>query len=139
MTAWLHQTTVTQRIAVAVIGLSTLCAWLAIPDVNHPVGSDWAQYFTVADIIWNQDPHLYPPFRKPMYGLILGGAGEGLGYLNAAQLIGRLSACLIVVSAGIGGWALVGPLAGASAAVFAVMMPLILDGGAACPWPGLGE
>ena len=58
--------------AAAAIGFLAVWAWLDVPRIDHPMGSDWAQYFTVADIIWNDDPHLYPVFRKPFFGLILG-------------------------------------------------------------------
>ena len=129
MMQWINNRTHAERLALACIAACTVAVWLLIPSLDHPVGSDWAQYFTVAEIIWHQDPHLYPPFRKPLFGLILGGLGEPMGYLDAAQLLGRASACLIVISAGLGAWALVGPLAASGAAVIATMMPLVVDGG----------
>jgi hypothetical protein len=149
----------TRAAALISIGAVAIWAWVDLPRIDHPMGSDWAQYFTVAEIIWHDDPHLYPPFRKPFFGLVLGLFGEYLGYLNAAQLIGRLCAVLMVIAAGMGAWALVGPIAGVLASCFVVLMPLVMDGalwvnnypllgasssmalaaGAAmCRWPRLG-
>jgi hypothetical protein len=112
----------------AVVG-AALWAGLALPQIHHPLGSDWAQYFTVAEILWHEDTHLYPPFRKPLFGMLLGVLGEHTGYLQAAQILGRLSVVVMVLAAGLGAWALVGPLAAVGAAFTAVLMPLVMDGG----------
>ncbi len=119
---------VPRALGVLAIAGAAIWTWTALPRIDHPMGSDWAQYFTVAEILWHDDPHLYPPFRKPFFGMLLGLVGEDLGYLNAAQILGRLSAVVTVLAAGVGAWALVGPLAGAVAAIAVVLMPLVMDG-----------
>ena len=52
-----------------------------------------------------------------------------MGYLEAAQLLGQISAVLMVLAAGVGAWALAGPLAAPVAALIAAWMPLIREGG----------
>jgi len=100
------------------------------PSPGYPLGSDWGHHFSVAEFIWHPDPDIsYPLFRRPWYGWLLGALGEGMGYLEAAQLLGKLSAVLIVLAAGIGAWALAGPLAAPVAAFIAAGMPLVREGG----------
>jgi len=106
--------------------------WMActLPDTSVPLGSDWGHHFTAAEYIWHPGPDVqYPLFRRPWYGWLLGAVGEHTGYFAAGLLIGRISALLMVIAAGVGAWALAGPLAGAAAAVCASWMPLIHEGG----------
>ncbi len=120
-----------QTVAGAVC-ITAAAVWVAmtLPAPAHPLGSDWGHHFTVAEFIWHPDPDIgYPLFRRPWYGWLLGALGEGMGYLEAAQFIGRCSAVLIVLSAGLGAWALAGPLAGSVAALVGAWMPLVREGG----------
>ena len=81
--------------------------WWTLPVVNHPLGSDWGHYFTAAEYIWNPvDGIAYPDFRKPWFGWLIGGLGQGIGYLDAAQWVGRVSMVLMVGAAAGLGWAL---------------------------------
>lgn len=111
------------------IGLASVCAGWRVPVVEFPVGSDWGHHFTVAEFFWHPSPDIaYPLFRRPFFGWLMGAMGEGVGYFAAAQLIGRLSAVVIALAAGLGAWALVGPLAGLVAAWIVVGLPLVIEG-----------
>jgi len=146
---------------VAII-VACICAWawMDLPVVNHPLGSDWGHYFTAAEFIWMPSEGVaYPDFRKPWFGWILGGLGSMIGYLDAALLLGRLSMVCLIGSAALLGAALGNRWAGLAAAATVPMMPLVMDGAlwvnhypllsamvglsfaagaAACRWPSLG-
>jgi hypothetical protein len=114
-----------------VVGILTavLFAELSIPSIAHPLGSDWGHYFTVAEYIWHPRADIgYPDFRKPWFGWLMGALGEGSSYLDSAQLLGRMSALIMVASAGLLAWALVGRWSGVAAAWVMSVLPLVLDG-----------
>lgn len=118
--------------AIGALGIAAaVCALLMTqPAPSYPLGSDWGHHFTVAEFIWHPSPEIgYPLFRRPWYGWLVGALGEGMGYFEAAQLIGTLSAVVIVLAAGLGAWALGGPLVAPVAAVIAAWMPLVREGG----------
>ena len=104
-------------------------AWYTLPHIDHPLGSDWGHYFTVAEYIWEpKDGLAYPDFRKPYFGWVLGGLGQWLGFFPAAQIIGRISMLVMVFSAALLGWALAGRWAGLAACFIVPLMPLTMDG-----------
>jgi len=110
------------------IGLCCV-GWFSLPTISHPLGSDWGHYFTAAEFIWDPSPGVaYPDFRKPWFGWLLGGLGQVMGYLAAAQLIGKASLLITVCSAVLLGSALVSRWAGLAAGATVVMMPLAMDG-----------
>jgi hypothetical protein len=103
--------------------------WVSLPTIDHPLGSDWGHYFTAAEYIWMPTDSLaYPDFRKPWFGWILGGLGSWVGYLDAAQWLGRVSMVAMVGSAALLGTALANRWAGLASAAVVVMMPLVMDG-----------
>jgi len=103
--------------------------WMSLPYIEHPLGSDWGHYFTAAEFIWMPTDNLaYPDFRKPWFGWILGGLGSMLGYLDAAQWIGRMSMVAMVGSAALLGTALANRWTGLASAAVIPLMPLVMDG-----------
>ncbi len=113
------------------VGIAVAAVWagFSVPSVAYPVGSDWGHHFSVAEYIWHPKPGVaYPLFRRPFYGWLMGALGEGMGYFAAAQFIGRMSAVVVVVGAGLGAWALVGPLAGLVSSLCVVVLPLVMHG-----------
>ncbi|MAY80064.1 MAG: hypothetical protein CL930_04680 [Deltaproteobacteria bacterium] len=117
------------KICVATILGAVLFAELSIPSIDHPLGSDWGHYFTVAEYLWHPNPDIgYPDFRKPWFGWLMGALGEGSTYLDAAQFLGRASALTMIVCSGILAWALAGRWSGGVAAWVMAGLPLVLDG-----------
>lgn len=79
------------------VGASILSA---IPDMNHPWGSNWPMYFEAAHYFW--DPTAaYFGWRPPLYPLLLATLGEPLGYVNAAHLIAQASMMVVVLASGL--------------------------------------
>jgi hypothetical protein len=104
-------------------------AWLSVPVIDHPLGSDWGHYFSAAEYLWDPiDGLAYPDFRKPWFGWLLGGLGQSLGYLKAAQLISKLALMVTVGAAALLTAALANRLAGLVAAASVLLMPLAMDG-----------
>lgn len=100
-----------------------------LPAVSHPLGSDWGHYFTAAEFIWLPvDGLAYPDFRKPWFGWILGGMGSQVGYLTAAQWLGKASLFVLVCSASLFTWALGNRWCGLASAFGVSCMPLAMDG-----------
>jgi hypothetical protein len=103
--------------------------WVTLPTIDHPLGSDWGHYFTAAEYIWMPTEGLaYPDFRKPWFGWILGGLGSWLGYLDAAQCLGRMAMVTMIGSAALLGSALANRWAGLASAAVVPLMPLVMDG-----------
>ena len=114
--------------AVATVALG-IWAVAGLPSVSHPLGSDWGHYFTAAEYIWLPvDGLAYPDFRKPWYGWILGGLGGQIGYLAAAQWIGKASLFVLVCAAGLLTSSLGNRWCGLAAAFGVSCMPLAMDG-----------
>jgi hypothetical protein len=104
-------------------------AWLSVPVIDHPLGSDWGHYFSAAEYLWDPiDGLAYPDFRKPWFGWLLGGLGQSLGYLTAAQLISKLALMGTVGAAALLTAALANRLAALVAAASVLLMPLAMDG-----------
>ncbi|MEC9388702.1 MAG: hypothetical protein VX944_01385 [Myxococcota bacterium] len=111
------------------VGLVAAYGWWTLPVVNHPLGSDWGHYFTAAEYIWDPvDGIAYPDFRKPWFGWLIGGLGQAMGYLDAAQWVSRMSMLVMVASAAGLGWALSNRWCGLVAAAAVPLMPLVMDG-----------
>ena len=113
------------------IGVGTLMVvgWVGVPSISHPLGSDWGHYFTAAEFIWNPvDGLAYPDFRRPWYGWLIGGLGQGMGYLAAAQLVGKLSLAVMVFGASLMGAAMANRWVGLVAGGTVTLMPLAMDG-----------
>ena len=113
------------------IGVAILmaAAWSSVPSISHPLGSDWGHYFTAAEFIWNPTQGLaYPDFRKPWFGWLIGGLGQGVGYLTAAQLIGKISLAVMVLGASLLGAAMASRWVGLVAGGTILLMPLAMDG-----------
>ncbi len=111
--------------------MASICiyGWVSVPVIGHPLGSDWGHYFTVAEYLWNPTPGLaYPDFRKPWFGWLLGGLGQWLGYLSAAQLIAKVSLMGIIAGSALLAAALSNRLAALVAAATVTLMPLAMDG-----------
>jgi hypothetical protein len=112
-----------------IITFVVVWAWLSLPHIDHPLGSDWGHYFTAAEYIWDPRAGLaYPDFRKPWYGWIIGGLGQWGGYFVAAQFVGRAAMVLMVLGSALLGTAMAGRWAGLVAAVTVPLMPLVMDG-----------
>ena len=104
-------------------------AWSAVPSISHPLGSDWGHYFTAAEFIWNPIEGLaYPDFRKPWFGWLIGGLGQGMGYLAAAQFVGKVSLLGMILGAALLGAALASRWVGLVAGGTILLMPLAMDG-----------
>ncbi len=91
-------------------------------------GYGWPGYVNNAWMVVHRQDLGYDGFRKPLHGLILGGAGELLGrYDHGAILVGSLAVGLLVLAAGVGARALSGPWAGAVAAASLPLVPHNVD------------
>ena len=113
----------------ACLGVLALTALGTLPVVGHPLGSDWGHYFTAAEYIWDPVPGIaYPDFRKPWFGWLIGGIGQGVGYFHAAQWVSRFALVVMVCSTGLLGAALASRWVGLSCAVTMLLMPLAMDG-----------
>jgi hypothetical protein len=98
----------------------------AVPQLDHPWGSNWPHYFESAHFFW--DPtSVYFEWRTPMYPLLLASLGKPLGYAAAGHLIAKTSAVLLVLSAGLLGRAWQGPAAGAIAALGVPMLQCAVE------------
>jgi len=117
------------RLFAAAVVILMACAWSAVPDIGHPLGSDWGHYFTAAEFIWNPvDGLAYPDFRKPWFGWLMGGVGQGMGYLAAAQMIGKISLAGMVLGAALLGASMASRWVGLVAGGTVILMPLAMDG-----------
>ena len=94
---------------------------VAIPQLNHPWGSNWPMYFEAAHYFW--DPTAaYFGWRPPLYPLLLATFGEPMGYVDAAHAIAQVSMIVVVAATG----AFARWMAGVWASVLAVLtIPLL--------------
>ena len=97
--------------------------------MDHPWGSNWPHYFESAHFFW--DPtSAYFGWRTPMYPLLLASLGKPMGYVAAAHTIAKVSAVILVFSAGALGRAWQGSIAGALAALCVPMMQCAVESAA---------
>ena len=93
----------------------------AIPNLNHPWGSNWPMYFEAAHYFW--DPTAaYFGWRPPLYPLLLATLGKPIGFVEAAHLIAQISMVIVVLATGV----FVRLIAGVAASMLAVCsIPLL--------------
>jgi len=68
------------------------------------------------------------PFRQPLHSALVGALGDSVGLLDAALLVAGLSMAAVVVASGVTVRLLVGPWAGALAAVAVPLSPVASSG-----------
>lgn len=94
-----------------------------------PTGSDWFEYRAGAHIlIHHEEESLFPAWRSALYPLLLGLAGERMGYTRAATWLSSSAVVVMALSAALGAWALAGRWAAWSAALAAMLMPVVPAG-----------
>ena len=104
-----------------VVVVSSSAILVAVPQLNHPWGSNWPMYFEAAHYFW--DPTAaYFGWRPPLYPLLLATFGEPMGYVDAAHAIAQISMIVVVAATG----AFARWMAGVWASVLAVLtIPLL--------------
>jgi hypothetical protein len=93
----------------------------AIPELNHPWGSNWPMYFESARFFW--DPTAaYFGWRPPLYPLLLATVGDAFGYVAAAHWIAQCSMVITVLFSGLVARLMAGVT---PAAIAALSIPLL--------------
>ena len=93
----------------------------AIPNLNHPWGSNWPMYFESARYFWDPTA-VYFGWRPPLYPLGLATLGQQLGYVHAAHLIAQWSMIIVVFCSALFARLMAGP---AVAILAACTIPLL--------------
>ncbi len=117
-----------------VLGCLVACGLLARPGMvffGQACGSDWPTYLENAARLWHPERTelVYQDWRKPLHALLVGLAGEPLGYVRGAQWLTLVATVATVLGAGLLGRSLGSRTVGVLAALVVALLPSLEQSG----------